>query len=1445
MSEPPNFGDTLSGGIQEVSALLPLLGTEQCERHVGTALEKGWLFASAAPLSIFGSLGIVKTAFATLLATTTRPFYGGRWLSDAGFGTTGSVSSMVTLVKDTKQYGAEVQLERLMREQHIDDLELVKGVEWFGWRRSNSTSGPDKSNTDGTGSAKSPPFPDISWNASLILSSMILSLVGITPYLYLIHEHWGRAMLWLFPILRSFGSMLLLLMKARRRYSLKLDEAIEDRNTLLELRLHNLREELRHVPDPEKQPDREHLTQLQNMLEPHSLSRNALMILLQALLIAGMAMIVAGYVGCFNMVSRTDVPNGPYVWFGMETGLAVLRIALWGWNPSWDEGDTGMTMQLALRSKDLTSCTPPVLPKSDLVNTPVPTSSPDCHPSDKTSPLQPPSISDIPHFPLITTPQHLSRLTSSIDHLGNWEKENKETFVTESVDNFLASATPYMGPLPRLDGRELEGILLYYAIVPDLGESCERKLLCMTVCQSDSKWTSVSVFINGDNSHTVFTSCSQDLPGTRALRVTLDTKVELDTVAVIDRRTLDLLLDYSFRLFSRLCTTDTNSGNQLALSWNVTFPSSLPPGTIRGSIPLTKLDKEYLRMRQIYDLKGNYCLQRGGLLFGVFRAREEREWGLMLESAVMEVYLCILEHRFVQPISPSPSHLRPLALEWIRGMEDRISLEREMRRRRCGDPAQASELFDYEATYDALVRELRSLRQLHSDSVIIQRWGEFMDCPDQSPSVSDLFALPPLHNLEKLRKALFPLFTVNGQADVPTPAYHKMITHLRSSLSRLSDVRVPSLRNRIDPCGPGSPEFSPPYTRVRQPLEANLSALPLQIDSVQILQLHPWSSNVHDLLRLLDSLSPSPSLTSLLFLKTSFSNEDLPLIPSIVQRHRKIMCVAFDSCGSVDRAHIDRAIAANRRKWKEDTQNGGGFRYSIGWDLNPAKKGNYDAAHMYQNDIILTDRTDVFAMIHIPRPGKITPNLSARPDHHRVVNLIASLRRSDSNSIGEADATYEDHPVSFDLVDPGSLEFETVSVGGFPELATGCYELRIQNSFNFLFRKLTIEFTERPAGEESALPVPRYQPSYRQEKDQAGRHLRLRPGTLGRELGDYRGLSWAIVQHSLRDYEAAVIGFEMFPDPDKHIELCSKIWDLQNTRLISRWEQPFNLTKEVRRLMVERGAQIRSTACKRIQSLITPTFGFEERMQGDEVVRANQKKYSLLATDFGWCYQDPESRTGYMKHPIIVGAICNTLFHSENANGTRSEYAPIFCPIAKNAIAFLCTLIDHCLSKWSSGRYVARDMEESELSPVYNRYRIRIDEWIRVDEVLAREVRMGWTHRGLAHAQSFRQDESGTESGYETEFDVVDSAVRSSSKSDGDIEAENRSSGNIVEWSPETGSAEIHHTRDEPLQPGSSPVCANGTEENVQDESALEGSGTSSEDVGDSSHTHTEGNSGT
>ncbi|KAK1227987.1 hypothetical protein PQX77_008989 [Marasmius sp. AFHP31] len=245
----------------------------------------------------------------------------------------------------------------------------------------------------------------------------------------------------------------------------------------------------------------------------------------------------------------------------------------------------------------------------------------------------------------------------------------------------------------------------------------------------------------------------------------------------------------------------------------------------------------------------------------------------------------------------------------------------------------------------------------------------------------------------------------------------------------------------------------------------------LRINSVQMLEINPWGiHNVLDVLRLINSLPPSLSLASVTVIRETLDHEALQLMISILQRHCRIICVLLDHCGSVERTHIDQAIIANRWKWKEDARNGGEFAYTVGCDHNAADSDDKDyfAFMIYQHEFFLSDCVDVFAMINIPRPGKITLKVSIKPEFRRIINLIATLTRSASSSVGEVGVTSDFSPtVRFNVDDPDSPGSNTVSVEGFPELGTGCYELRIQNNFVILFKNLTIDFTERPADKES------------------------------------------------------------------------------------------------------------------------------------------------------------------------------------------------------------------------------------------------------------------------------------------------------------------------------------------------------------------------------------------
>ncbi|KAJ7575526.1 hypothetical protein C8J56DRAFT_1171943 [Mycena floridula] len=331
----PNFGNTLTSGIQEVSALLPLLGTEQCERHAGSALECGYMYAAATPLSIFGSLGIVKASFTTFSATITHPLNGARRIK--------------------KEYVAEAKLLQLLEDQHIDDIRTVS-VNWSGWRwRTTNTQ---------TTNVMLSFLHHIPWNIALIVTTFICAIMSVTPYIYLIHPAPRQFTSWGFPFLRGLGSALaiismqlslqcrinriiqcrLLFMKLDRYLRSEQDKGLrnnlhwDDADWLVEKRLTKLSMEKHWLSSKLQKEEKDELKVLTTV--------EWMLPIYQLLMAVGMGMIIVGYIGCFNLVNISTAFRGPYVWVGLEVFLSLIRIALWGWNPDWD--DTAIQMSLTL-----------------------------------------------------------------------------------------------------------------------------------------------------------------------------------------------------------------------------------------------------------------------------------------------------------------------------------------------------------------------------------------------------------------------------------------------------------------------------------------------------------------------------------------------------------------------------------------------------------------------------------------------------------------------------------------------------------------------------------------------------------------------------------------------------------------------------------------------------------------------------------------------------------------------------------------------------------------------------------------------------------------------------------------------------------------------------------------------------------------------------------------
>ena len=296
------IGSTLTGGIQDVAAILPLLGTEQCSDQVSSALTRGYLYAAASPMSIFGSLGVVTAGFKTLIACFSfGDIEGAKVLGNMGFEPQGENLSLIMVDtgkgKNTGRYIIETRMDEMIKELNIDKNRIT-GV-----------------------SHKS-----AAWNIKMMATTALLSAFSIAPYIYLNlgpnNLNTSTKLAWIFPVSVATGGFItatFIQLLIQRRITTLSDQYLVKRHPL-----------------PAPVVDSEAAVQVEpGDTKKHQL--NARTWLMLFLLLIGLLSSVVGYVGCFSVVQNSTSNVGPVSWLCLEVGLSVIRLAIWAWNPTGDD----------------------------------------------------------------------------------------------------------------------------------------------------------------------------------------------------------------------------------------------------------------------------------------------------------------------------------------------------------------------------------------------------------------------------------------------------------------------------------------------------------------------------------------------------------------------------------------------------------------------------------------------------------------------------------------------------------------------------------------------------------------------------------------------------------------------------------------------------------------------------------------------------------------------------------------------------------------------------------------------------------------------------------------------------------------------------------------------------------------------------------------------------
>ncbi|KAJ7046248.1 hypothetical protein C8F04DRAFT_1323132 [Mycena alexandri] len=461
-----NDGTSLVSGIQDISAFLPIIGTDQCERHVGEALEGGYLYAAAAPLSMFGSLGIVKASTAILVASLSPG--SAQMLVNAGFKLEGSVAAMLGTAPSKRNTSKSTDNDSEV--PYIGQMLINTGSELKHSVAAMPVTAPSKPDTakndseafkteyvaaqklrallaeqhiDLENSKVKLTFNYTSWNWGLCISTSLLACLSILPYTGLIRDSDPPPQsfpAWAPPLMRIAGSVISVIV-AQMIIQGKIKQALQSMLDGTEPSAQAPSSDLEKgnsdtLCQPPDAADGDKIELAASLGQPpRDTTSRIRFAVLQLLLFVGIGATAVGYLGCFTVVQNAPA-SSTYMWLGIEVALALLRIYIWGLNPSWDEA-TGLTLELQLPN-------------------------------------------DFEQAPKITTPHHLqNRILSS-----------RAAFVILTDSEFLEYISPYTGPVERFSDPD-NHVAIYYTLagVPEHGESEEAKALLTTILDLESRTT--------------------------------------------------------------------------------------------------------------------------------------------------------------------------------------------------------------------------------------------------------------------------------------------------------------------------------------------------------------------------------------------------------------------------------------------------------------------------------------------------------------------------------------------------------------------------------------------------------------------------------------------------------------------------------------------------------------------------------------------------------------------------------------------------------------------------------------------------------------------------------------------------------------------------------------------------------------------------------------------
>ncbi|KAG6874745.1 hypothetical protein C0992_006741, partial [Termitomyces sp. T32_za158] len=154
------------------------------------------------------------------------------------------------------------------------------------------------------------------------------------------------------------------------------------------------------------------------------------------------------------------------------------------------------------------------------------------------------------------------------------------------------------------------------------------------------------------------------------------------------------------------------------------------------------------------------------------------------------------------------------------------------------------------------------------------------------------------------------------------------------------------------------------------------------------------------------------------------------------------------------------------------------------------------------------------------------------------------------------------------------------------------------------------------------------------------------------------------------------------------------------------------------------GSRVRGTFLKDVRNEVKAQFGFTDSGSAWQVAKNLTIVESLITEEwYFFHYKDVKMQTGYGDNPAIINILAAVCFADETFFGV--VFPTEFKPITIKTIAFLFTLIYHCIKEWSTGKQIKAKFTEVKNAKHYKIFHADLLKWTQLNEVATRMKRGG------------------------------------------------------------------------------------------------------------------------